>query len=127
MSASTLATYNGRLTAQQRANDAWGLPELPEEEEAFFRRLDQALCQTEEKAPVVSDVPRDPYKWRRKFMKRFGTRCPKCLGVGMVPSYKWAHHDDFMECPLCGPLRFDTVPKVDPADHSEDDFEEIAF
>ena len=72
MSASTLATFTGGLTARQRANDAWNMPELPQEEVANHQRLINALRRIESTAPVVSDVPADPFdrdwqKWRKAY------------------------------------------------------------
>lgn len=70
--------------------------------------LEEARAESEQLS--MKDAYRDKYAWRRKQLSRKGHKCPKCLGKGWMLSHRYAHIDDFVECPLCTDPRTYTGP-----------------
>lgn len=70
----------------------------------LMKRLDDIQARSERPRVKAVGEHRDPYKWRRIQLQRSGAKCPRCLGKKWVPAYKYAHVDDFVDCPLCTPV-----------------------
>ena len=107
---SAIATYTGRLTPQQRANDAWGLAELPAGEQARHERLIQATRRIDpkpdaayEQAAIEARVR--SHHWRHRQhehqndVRRDG--CDFCHGTGQVTVSDGCGGVDFDACPKC--------------------------
>lgn len=131
MSASTLSTHTGRPAAKQRAQDSWAI--WHDEDTARHNRMMQALRRIESAAPVVSDVPADPYRWRREWLtegreanartreridcinaRLVRLRCTHCRGTGAITLHDGHGGVDFDYCPACTPMSgSNTYPTAD--------------
>lgn len=120
MSAPTLSSHPG-TSATERAHSRWGMNSEAADMDRL-KRLITALRRLESEQTDESESPLDPAdrdwdKWRRAEILQTGKKCNKCLGIKYVRSYKYAHHDDWVQCPRCTPVNENPIyPDADDDD-----------
>lgn len=101
---SAITTHTGPLSAQERADIAWGTPSLPHPEVARHRRLIAALRRSDTKATPECRVLVDRTYWRRYLDCLQRGICHRCGGTGEIYEVgALGEYEGTIPCWVCHP------------------------